>query len=65
MHEMTASEMLKDPLIRQMLRADKISLAHFATLLDNAARRQARRAGEAGPAIPAAMDAWKASGATG
>lgn len=41
MHEMTPSEMLKDPLIRQMLRADKISLASFAALLDAAARERA------------------------
>ncbi len=44
MHEMTPSEMLRDPLIRQMLRADKISLATFAALLDAAARQHARPA---------------------
>ncbi|MGO7211264.1 hypothetical protein ACC817_05600 [Rhizobium ruizarguesonis] len=45
MHEMTTSDMLRDPLIRLMLRADKISLASFAILLDTAARRQTRDAG--------------------
>ena len=44
MHEMTPSEMLRDPLIRQMLRADKISLASFAALLDAAARQHAHPA---------------------
>jgi hypothetical protein len=42
MHEMTTSEMLRDPLVRQMLRADKVSLASFASLLDSAARRHAQ-----------------------
>jgi hypothetical protein len=36
--EMTMSEVLKDPMIRQMLRADKISLGDFATLLERTAR---------------------------
>ncbi|MGO4193988.1 hypothetical protein AB4Z13_01325 [Rhizobium sp. YAF28] len=58
MNEMTASDMLRDPLIRQMLRADRISLATFATLLDTATRRQARRAGESVPPQPAAPEAW-------
>jgi hypothetical protein len=57
MNEMTASDMLRDPLIRQMLRADRISLASFATLLDTATRRQARRAGESVPPQPAAPQA--------
>lgn len=39
--EMTASDMLRDPLIRQLLRADRISLASFAALLEDAARRNA------------------------
>ncbi len=52
MHEMTASDMLRDPLIRQILRADRISLASFATLLDTEARRLARRAGEIVTAKP-------------
>lgn len=51
MHEMTTSEMLKDPLIRQMLRADKISLASFAALLDAAARERAGPPGDRGMAI--------------
>jgi len=58
MNEMTASDMLRDPLIRQMLRADRISLAAFATLLDTASRRQARRGGENVPPQPVAPDAW-------
>ena len=58
MIEMTASDMLRDPLIRQMLRADRISLASFATLLDAASRRQASRAGENAAPRPAAPEAW-------
>jgi hypothetical protein len=57
MNEMTASDMLRDPLIRQMLRADRISLAAFASLLDTASRQLARRAGEnvaPRPAVPEA-----------
>ena len=56
MNEMTASDMLRDPLIRQMLRADRISLASFATLLDTASRRQASRAGESVLPPPAAPE---------
>jgi hypothetical protein len=36
--EMTMSEILKDPMIRQMLRADKVSLGDFAKLLERTAR---------------------------
>ena len=57
MHEMTASDMLRNPLIRQLLRADRISLASFAALLDAASQRQARRATESAPPRPAAWDA--------
>jgi hypothetical protein len=39
MTELTMSEALKDPLIRLMLRADKIGLGEFAELLESAARR--------------------------
>ncbi len=53
MNEMTASDMLRDALIRQVLRADRISLASFATLLDTASRQQARRAAESAPPRPA------------
>lgn len=42
MHDMTMSEVLKDPLIRQMLRADRVSLGVFAELLENAANQRAR-----------------------
>ncbi|EJJ28398.1 hypothetical protein [Rhizobium sp. CF142] len=58
MNEMTASDMLRDPLIRQILRADRISLASFATLLDAASRQQARRGGESVPPQPVAQEAW-------
>ncbi len=57
MNEMTASDMLRDPLIRQMLRADRISLASFATLLDTASRRQASRAVENAAPRPTAPEA--------
>ncbi|CAH0342545.1 hypothetical protein [Rhizobium sp. CECT 9324] len=43
MHDLSISEALSDPLIRQMLRADKISLDTFAQLLDKAARERKRR----------------------
>ncbi|MDL2399493.1 hypothetical protein [Rhizobium mayense] len=32
------SEVLRDPMIRQMLRADRVSLSEFAKLLEKAAR---------------------------
>lgn len=44
MHDMTASDMLRDPLVRQMLHADKISLPDFASFLDSASRKQAQYA---------------------
>lgn len=43
MQDMTMSEVLKDPLIRQMLRADKVSLGAFAQLLENAANERGRK----------------------
>jgi hypothetical protein len=58
MHEMTPSEMLRDPMIRQMLRADKISLASFAALLDAAARQHARPASESTFAVSKMPDSW-------
>ncbi|NKJ06256.1 MULTISPECIES: hypothetical protein [Rhizobium] len=36
--EMTMSEVLRDPVIRQMLRADRVSLSEFAKLLEKTAR---------------------------
>ncbi|MCJ9720095.1 hypothetical protein MOV66_02405 [Agrobacterium sp. SHOUNA12C] len=42
MQDMTMSEVLKDPLVRQMLRADKVSLGTFAKLLENAANERGR-----------------------
>jgi hypothetical protein len=35
--ELTMSEVLRDPMIRLMLRADRISLGDFARLLEKAA----------------------------
>ncbi|AVA23242.1 hypothetical protein NXC24_CH03629 [Rhizobium sp. NXC24] len=35
---MTISEVLRDPMIRQMLRADRVSLSDFAKLLEKTAR---------------------------
>lgn len=43
MQDLTMSEVLKDPLIRQVLRADKVSLGAFAMLLEEAARERSRR----------------------
>lgn len=36
--ELTMTEVLHDPMIRLLLRADRISLGTFAKLLENAAR---------------------------
>ncbi|MBB3590456.1 hypothetical protein FHX08_000800 [Rhizobium sp. BK529] len=58
MHEMTPSEMLRDPLIRQMLHADKVSLASFANLLDTAVRQNARPASDRSFALPKRPDSW-------
>jgi hypothetical protein len=43
--EMTMSEVLRDPMIRLMLRADRVPLGEFAKLLARTAR--ARNAGNA------------------
>ena len=63
MHEMTPSEMLRDPMIRQMLRADKISLASFAALLDAAARQNARPASHSAFAASKMPDTWSVDAA--
>ncbi|AJD45206.1 hypothetical protein C9413_02030 [Rhizobium sp. SEMIA 4085] len=44
MRDMTMSEVLTDPLIRQLMRADRVSLDAFATLLREAAARVDARA---------------------
>ncbi|MCM2294008.1 hypothetical protein NAC44_16910 [Allorhizobium sp. BGMRC 0089] len=41
--DLTISEVLRDPLIRQMLRADGVSLSSFAVLLDDVARERVHR----------------------
>ncbi|MGV1791396.1 hypothetical protein GR212_04210 [Rhizobium lusitanum] len=38
--DLTIAEVLRDPLIRQVMRADHISVTGLAVLLQNAARRQ-------------------------
>lgn len=38
--ELSVNDMLHDPLIRQLLRADRISLPSFAVFLQDAVRRQ-------------------------
>lgn len=38
--DLTIAEVLKDPLIRQVMRADHISVTGMAILLQDAARRQ-------------------------
>ncbi len=45
-NEMTMSEALRDPMIRQMLRADRVSLSDFAKLLEKTARARHAAAGE-------------------
>jgi hypothetical protein len=51
--DMTMSEMLRDPMIRQMLRADGVSLSDFAVMLDDAARLSNKNACDSKLAIPA------------
>ncbi|MGM4982601.1 MULTISPECIES: hypothetical protein [Rhizobium] len=46
--EMTMSEVLRDPVIRQMLRADRVSLSEFAKLLEKTARARNAVSGEQG-----------------
>lgn len=46
--EMTMSEVLLDPMIRQMLRADRVSLSEFAKLLEKTARARHAVSGEQG-----------------
>ena len=50
MTELTMSEVLKDPLIRLLLRADKISMGEFAQILEAAASRRNRDLSKLGPA---------------
>ncbi|MGV1760677.1 hypothetical protein ACQZ6F_00595 [Rhizobium sp. A22-96] len=38
--DLTIAQVLKDPLIRQVMRADRISVAGMANLLQDAAHRQ-------------------------
>ena len=63
MREMTPSEMLKDPMIRQMLRADRITLASFAALLDAAARQHARPESDKTFAMSKRSDSWNVDAA--
>lgn len=51
--DMTMTEVLRDPMIRQMLRADGVSLTDFAVLLDDAAKRRVSMAHQKALAIPA------------
>ncbi|MBB5574062.1 MULTISPECIES: hypothetical protein [Rhizobium] len=53
-NEMTMSEVLRDPMIRQMLRADRVSLSDFATLLKKTARARNAASAEksAMPLVP-------------
>ena len=52
MNELTMTEALKDPLIRLMLRADKVSLGEFASILETAATRRNRQHATSGRAEP-------------
>ncbi len=51
--DMTMTEVLRDPMIRQMLRADGVALSDFAVLLDDAAKRRHSMKQQAAIAIPA------------
>lgn len=62
--EMTMSEMLHDPMIRQMLRADRVSLADFAVLLKNAATRRSKRSAVVWPALPECLLQYSTAQAT-
>ena len=44
MRDMTMPEVLSDPLIRQLMRADRVSLHAFTTLLREAAERAEEQA---------------------
>jgi hypothetical protein len=44
--ELTMSEVLRDPMIRLMLRADRVSLGEFARLLQKAAEDRHRATAE-------------------
>ncbi len=51
--ELTMSEMLRDPMIRLMLRADRVPLGDFAKLLEEAASARNRdRANDDQPQPP-------------
>ncbi|MBW9054734.1 hypothetical protein [Rhizobium mesosinicum] len=63
MGEMTPSEMLKDPMIRQMLRADRISLASFAALLDAAARQHTHPASDKTFPMSKRSESWNVDAA--
>lgn len=48
MQDLTMSEALKDPLIRLLLRADKVNLGDFAKVLETAANDRNRQLGSKG-----------------
>lgn len=50
--EMTMSEALRDPMIRQLLRADRVSLSEFAELLETTARARNAVSGQKGAMAP-------------
>lgn len=53
--DMSISDMLHDPLIRQVLRADGVSLSVFADLMEDAARQRAESLKMEREQIPAAF----------
>jgi hypothetical protein len=63
--DMTMSEMLHDPMIRQMLRADRVSLGEFATLMEAAAsaRQRSSAASKRFVSLPAEWGPWRCSAA--
>jgi len=54
MNDTAMSEASKDPLIRLLLLADKVSIGEFARILENAARRRKPRYRECPSCKPAA-----------
>jgi hypothetical protein len=56
--ELTISDILRDPMIRQVLRADGISLRAFAVFLQQAARRQLEVTSGSRNAGPLGLSAW-------
>lgn len=64
-HEMTIAEVLNDPLIRQMMEADRVSLGEMKELLHNAAhKRRISRQTRHTPETAGYLSRWPISGSS-